>query len=178
MDFKPDQIIMIKYLYVKDTNCQIRNGKDFIRYFITSNIKTDTHLNEITQEYIFFDNKTEAITKVNDFFEVLEDLNRIISVTKYPDEKPKVKFILKEPGKEECEFTEFYNLFYEYYTANFEIIDQKKFDRFVKQGYIHDMKYLYLQSLKKRFSFIDIIMILLAIIGIIVTFYFGLKQIQ
>ena len=176
MIYSPRQRIMVNYLYdVNNVKTRILTGEAFINHFISSEKKEDTKENIITQRYRFFPSKKVAFKRVNEFFEVLDDLSehKIIDVHKNPDKKHIIKFILKEPRKEEKDFTEFHEIFDEYITAHFEIIDQLKFDRFIKQKYLHDFEYQ-----DKRFKDIHIwlakILIALGIASFLMSFFIDL----
>lgn len=178
MIYSPRQRIMVNYLYDKDNlKYRITRGEDFIHHFITSNEKTDTRENKVVQKYRFFSDKKIALKRVNEFFEVLDDLtkNKIIDVHKRPEEKHNIKFILSEPQKEKRDFIEFNEIFDEYVNADFEIIDKRKFDRFMKQKYLHDFDYQ-----DKRFKEIHIglakILMIITIITFIISTIIGIKQ--
>jgi len=177
MIYSPRQRVMADYLNSKDAKYRIMNGEDFIHHFITSNHDKDIKKKTIVQRYRYFDSKKIAFKIVDEFFEVLDDLSeqKIIDIHKNPDETHNIKFILKEPQQNERDFTEFHELFDEYITAHFEIIDQLKFDRFIKQKYLHDLNYQ-----EKRFKDIHIwlakILMIITIITFIISTAIGIKQ--
>lgn len=179
MIYSPIQKTMAKYLNSDDPKCLVINGKDFIYHFITSNFKSDTKLNKTIQEYAFFEDKNHALDRANDFFEVLGDLSKhkIIKINKDSNRKHIIKFILKEPQQNEHDFIEFHELFDEYVTADFDIIDQNKFDRFIKQNFIHDKEFTILK-IKKRNKLYTTLCLIVGGIGALLTLYFGIKALM
>ena len=176
MIYSPRQRIMVNYLYEKENKQnQIQSGEAFINHFISSEKKEDTKENIVTRRYRFFSSKKIAFKRVDEFFEVLDDLSehKIIDVFKNPEKTHNIKFILKEPQKGKRDFTEFHEIFDEYITAYFEIIDQRKFDKFMKQKYLHDFEYQ-----EKRFKDIHIwlakILITLGIASFLISFIMDL----